>query len=60
MGNKDVVEQEYWGNIHEVRSIRNGEIIDDGDPVEYTLNREPNRNPTREWFYFAEDVHLKN
>lgn len=60
MGNKDVVEQDFWGNIHEVRSIRNGEIIDDGAPVEYTLNREPNRNLTREWFYFAEDVHLKN
>jgi len=58
--NKDIVEQDYWGNIHEVRSIREGEIISDGDSVEYTLNREPNRNPTREWFYFAEDVHLKN
>lgn len=59
-GNKDIVEQDFLGYIHEVRSIRDGEIISDGDNVEYTLNREPNRNPTREWFYFAEDVHLKN
>lgn len=58
-GRKDVIEQDS-GYRHEVRSIRNGEIIDDGEIVEYTLNREPNRNPTKEWFYFAEDVHLKN
>lgn len=59
-GNKDTVEQDFWCNIHEVRSVRSGEIIIDGDIVEYTLCREPNRNPTKGWFYYAEDVHLKN
>ena len=58
-GNNDSVEQDYWGNIQIVRSIRSGETILDGDLVEYTLCREPHRNPTKEWFYYAEDVHLK-
>ena len=58
-GNKDSVEQDYWGNIQEVRSTRSGETIVDGDLVEYTLCREPHRNPAKEWFYYAEDVHLK-
>lgn len=57
-GRKDTVEQEFWGNIHEVRSIRTGETIVDGDVVEYSLCREPNHDPTKGWFYYAEDVHL--
>ena len=57
-GRKDTVEQDFWGNIHEVRSIRTGETIVDGDVVEYSLCREPNHDPTKGWFYYAEDVHL--
>jgi hypothetical protein len=57
-GRKDVVEQDS-GYRHEVRSIRNGEDIANGDYVEYTLCREPHRDPLRDWFYYAEDVHLK-
>lgn len=56
-GNKDTVEQ-YNGYTQKVRSIRIGEILSDGDEVEYSLCREPNHDPTKGWFYYAEDVHL--
>ena len=58
-GSKSHVIQQETGYVQQVRTIRNGESLNDGDNVEYILNFEPNfREPTKK-FWFAEDVHLK-
>ena len=58
-GEKDTIVQDDNGYPQEVRDIRKGENISDGDLVEYNLCREPNpKNPQRN-YWFAMDVHLK-
>ena len=48
--------QQQNGFKQEVRSIREGESISDGDLVEYKLCRELQGNRK---IYYAEDVHIK-
>lgn len=61
MGNNDFIEQSQKDLLfrQEVRSIRNGVSLKDGDEVEYTLCREPHPYKENKWHYYAEDVHLK-
>lgn len=58
-GRKDSVEQESTGYLQQVRNIRGGENLNDGDNVEYNLCSEPNALDSSKLFWFAEDVHLK-
>ena len=58
-GKKDSVEQNDLGYYQQVHSIRQGEVLNEGDEVEYFLCWKPNpQDPTRK-FWYAEDVHLK-
>lgn len=57
-GAKDTVEQDFWKNIHEVRSVRDDENIEDGDLVEYKLCWEYDPRDSSKKVYYAEDVHL--
>ncbi len=59
-GKSDVVIQDLTERIHQVRSIREGESLIDGDRVEYTLCGEPNPSDAKKTFWYAEDVHLKD
>jgi len=58
-GRKDSVEQDSTGYLQQIRSIRKGEKLKDGDAVEYTLCSEPHTSDPFKKFWFAEDVHLK-
>lgn len=58
-GKKDYVEQNTTRFLHQVRSIKQGEIITDGDAVCYSLCNEPNSSDPTKLFWFAKDVHLK-
>ena len=59
-GRPSFVEQDGpWNNTQQVRTIRDGEILVDGDRVEYTLCSELMPNNPKKKFWFAEDVHLK-
>lgn len=59
-GGKDRVKQDGVFRYQEVRSIRDGDFLQNGNRVEYILCCEPNRNdPTRK-FWYAKDVHLIN
>ena len=55
----DSVEQDSTGYFQQVRSIRAGETINDGDEVLYNLCNEPKPLDPQSLFWFAEDVHLK-
>lgn len=60
IGNPSFVKQDGpWDYAQPVRTIREGEIIVDGDKVEYLLCSEPRPNNPQKKFWFAEDVHLK-
>jgi len=58
-GRKDSVEQDSTGYFQQVRTIRAGETITDGDEVLYNLCNEPKPQDPTSLFWFAEDVHLK-
>ena len=58
-GRFDSVEQDSTGYFQQVRSIRAGETITDGDQVLYNLCNEPKPSDPTSLFWFAEDVHLK-
>lgn len=59
-GRKDSVEQDSTGYLHQVRSIKQGEIITNGDKVWYSLCNEPNSSDPTKLFWFAEDVYLND
>ena len=56
-GSQNMITQHQNGFRQQVRSIREGENINDGDVVEYNLCCEIN-GPRR--FWYATDVHLRN
>ena len=58
-GRKDSVEQDSTGYFQQVRTIRAGETITDGDEVLYNLCNEPKPQDPTSLFWYAEDVHLK-
>lgn len=58
-GRYDSVQQDSTGYFHQVRSIRAGETITNGDEVLYNLCNEPKPSDPTSFFWFAEDVHLK-
>ena len=58
-GRKDSVKQDSTGYYQQVRSIRVGETITDGDKVLYNLCNEPKPMDPTSLFWFAEDVRLK-
>ena len=58
-GRYDSVEQDSTGYFQQVRSIRAGETITDGDEVLYNLCNEPKPSDPTSLFWFAEDVHQK-
>ena len=60
IGNKGFVIQEQNGFRQQVRSIREGEVIEDGDIVEYNLSWEQRSNASSGKFWVANDVHLLN
>ena len=58
-GRKAFVMQDSTGYLQEIRNIREGEKLKDGDVVVYYLCSEPNPIDPSKKFWFAEDVHLK-
>ncbi len=56
-GKQDFVIQDDWNFMHEIRSIRDDEYIEDGDHVEYNLCWEPNPRDSSKKYYYAMDVH---
>ena len=58
-GKNDYVEQDSTGFFQQVRNIRSGENLKDGDIVEYNLCNEPNASVPSKLFWFADDVHIK-
>lgn len=58
-GKRDSVEQDDLGYYQQVHSIRQGEILNEGDEVEYLLCWKPNPQDPMRKFWYAEDVHLK-
>lgn len=58
-GRKDFVKQDVTGYNQQIKSIREGEKLKDGDVVVYYLCSEPNPTDPSKKFWFAEDVHLK-
>ena len=58
-GMKDIVVQQQYGYKHQIRSVREGVLLNDGDEVEYSLCCEPNKFDSTKKFWYAKDVHLK-
>lgn len=58
-GRYDSVKQDSTGYFQQVRSIRVGETITDGDEVLYNLCNEPKPSDPTRLRWFAEDVHQK-
>ena len=56
---KDIVVQQQYGYKHQIRSVREGALLNDGDEVEYSLCCEPNIYDSTKKFWYAKDVHLK-